>query len=100
MNNQDSLTVKILEKEYRVACPPAEKDSLIASADMLNRKLNEIKSKGSVIGTERIAVMAALNMSHEVLNGRSLVDEHDDLNTRMDNLSERIDNTMREIKLI
>ena len=100
MNNQESLTIKILEKEYRVACPPAEKDSLIASADMLNKKLNEIKSKGSVIGTERIAVMAALNMSHELLNGRALISEHGELNTRIENLSERIDNGMREIKLI
>lgn len=100
MNNQESLTIKILEKEYRVSCPPDEKDGLIASADMLNKKLNEIKSKGSVIGTERIAVMAALNMSHELLNGRSLITEHDELNNRIENLSEKIDNGMREIKLI
>jgi len=100
LNKQDSLTIKVLGKEYRVACPPEEKDSLIASANMLNEKLDEIKSKGSVIGTERIAVMAALNMSHEVINGYALVDEHDELNQRIDRLSERIDNTMREIKLI
>ncbi len=100
MDNQDSLTIKILEKEYRVACPAEEKDSLNASATILNEKLVQIKNKGSVISTERIAVMAALNMSHEILNGQSLVDEHSNLNNRIDNLSERIDNTMREIKLI
>ena len=100
MDNQDSLTIKVLEKEYRVACPPEEKESLIASATILNEKLMQIKSKGSVISTERIAVMAALNMSHEILNGKGLVDEHADLNDRIDSLSERIDNTMREIKLI
>ncbi len=100
MDNQDSLTIKVLEKEYRVACPPEEKESLIASATILNEKLMQIKSKGSVISTERIAVMAALNMSHEILNGKELVGEHADLNDRIDSLSERIDNTMREIKLI
>lgn len=100
MDNQDSLTIKVLEKEYRVACPPEEKESLIASATILNEKLMQIKSKGSVISTERIAVMAALNMSHEILNGKDLVGEHADLNDRIDSLSERIDNTMREIKLI
>ena len=100
MNKQESLTIKILEKEYRVACPAEEKENLLASANMLNEKLNEIKQKGSVIGTERIAVMAALNMSHELLNGHALVEEHAELNDRIDSLSEKIDNTMRNIKLI
>jgi cell division protein ZapA len=100
VNNQESLVIKILEKEYRVACPAEEKESLIASANMLNKKLTEIKQKGSVIGTERIAVMAALNMSHELLNGHALIEEHAELNDRIDSLSEKIDNTMRNIKLI
>ena len=100
MKDQESLSIKILEKEYRVACPAEEKESLLASANMLNEKLNEIKQKGSVIGTERIAVMAALNMSHELLNGNAIVEEHAELNDRIDSLSEKIDNTMRNIKLI
>ena len=100
MKDQESLSIKILEKEYRVACPAEEKESLLASANMLNKKLNEIKQKGSVIGTERIAVMAALNMSHELLNGNAIVEEHAELNDRIDSLSEKIDNTMRNIKLI
>lgn len=100
MKNQESLTIKILEKEYRVACPAEEQESLIASANMLNEKLNEIKQKGSVIGTERIAVMAALNMSHELLNGHEIIEQNAELNDRIDSLSEKIDNTMRNIKLI
>ena len=100
MKDQESLSIKILEKEYRVACPPEEKETLLASANMLNEKLNEIKNKGSVIGTERIAVMAALNMSHELLSSQALIDEHAELNDRINSLSEKIDNTMRNIKLI
>ena len=100
MKDQESLSIKILEKEYRVACPAEEKEKLLASAHMLNEKLNEIKNKGSVIGTERIAVMAALNMSHELLNGKTLIEEHAELNDRIDSLSEKIDNSMRNIKLI
>ena len=100
MKDQDSLSIKILEKEYRVACPAEEKENLLASASMLNEKLDEIKQRGSVIGTERIAVMVALNMSHELLNGKALVEEHAELNDRIDSLSEKIDNTMRNIKLI
>lgn len=100
MKDQESLSIKILEKEYRVSCPAEDKESLLASANLLNEKLNEIKQKGAVIGTERIAVMAALNMSHELLNSQSLVDEHAGLNERIDSLSEKIDKTMRNIKLI
>jgi len=89
-----------MEKEYRIACPEEEKDNLRASADLLNDKLGEIKQQGSVIGTERIAIMAALNMSHEILHSQSLVVEHGDLNQRIDELSERISSSMRDIQLI
>ena len=99
MKNQESLSITILDKEYRVACPPGEQDSLRASADELNKKLSEIKDKGSVIGTERIAIMAALNLCHEMLTGQTLQAEHTELNTRIDTLSEKIDSSMREFQL-
>ena len=100
MSKAEPLTIKIMEKEYRIACPEEEKDNLRASADLLNEKLDEIKQAGSVIGTERIAIMAALNMSHEILHSQSLVTEHSDLNQRIDELSERISHSMRDIQLI
>lgn len=100
MNKAEPLTVKIMDKEYRIACPEEEKDNLRASADLLNEKLNEIKQSGSVIGTERIAIMTALNMSHEILHNQSLVTEHGELNQRIDDLSERISNSMRDIQLV
>ncbi|MBE9567336.1 MAG: cell division protein ZapA [Proteobacteria bacterium] len=100
MNKAEPLTIKIMDKEYRVACPPDEKDNLLASADLLNEKLMEIKKQGSVIGTERIAIMAALNLSHDILHSQSLVTRHDDLNQRIDKLSERISDSMRDIQLI
>jgi cell division protein ZapA len=87
-------------KEYRIACPDEEKDNLRASADLLNEKLDEIKDQGSVIGTERIAIMTALNMSHEILHNQSLVTEHSDLNKRIDDISERISESMRDIQLV
>lgn len=89
-----------MDKEYRIACPEDEKDNLKASADLLNEKLDEIKQQGSVIGSERIAIMAALNMSHEILHSQSLVVEHSDLNQRIDELSKHISHSMRDIQLI
>jgi cell division protein ZapA len=100
MNKAEPLTIKIMDKEYRIACPEEEKDNLRASAALLNEKLDEIKQAGSVIGTERIAIMAALNLSHEILHSQSLVVEHGDLNQRIDELSERISTSMRDIQLV
>ncbi len=100
MNRSEPLTITIMDKEYRVACPEEEKDNLKASANLLNSKLREIKQQGSVIGTERIAIMAALNICHEILLNKALTAEHDDLNQRIDALSERINDSMSNIQLI
>ena len=100
MSKTEPLTIKILGKEYRIGCPEEEKDNLRASADLLNEKLDEIKNQGSVIGSERIAIMAALNMSHDILHSKTITDENSDLNERMDALSERISDSMRDIQLI
>ena len=100
MSKTEPLTIKILEKEYRIGCPEEEKENLRASANLLNEKLNEIKQQGTVLGTERIAIMAALNMSHEILHNESQITEHNDLNQRIDALSERITESMRDIQLL
>ena len=100
MNKAEPLTIKIMEKEYRIACPEEEKDNLRASADLLNEKLNEIKKQGSVIGSERIAIMTALNMSHEILHSQSITSERNELDERLETLSERITKSMRNIQLI
>ena len=100
MNKTEPLTIKIMDKEYRIGCPEVEKDNLRASARLLNEKLNEIKKQGSVLGSERIAIMTALNMSHEILHSQSISTEHGELNERIDALSERITQSMREIQLV
>lgn len=65
--NNGTVTVNILDRDYQVACKPEERDVLLNSARYLNDKMREIKTNGSVIGVERIAVMAALNLAHELL---------------------------------
>ena len=64
------VTVRLLDKEYQVACPEDEREALLESADMLNRKMKEIRDSGKV-GVDRIAVMAALNLCHEMLQGKA-----------------------------
>lgn len=69
--NVRQLTVQILDKEYRVACQPDEEAALHDAARFLNQKMQEIRDRGRVIGIDRIAVMAALNLAHELLQGRT-----------------------------
>ena len=61
------VTVRILEKEYQIACPAGEKANLVASAELLNSKMREIRDSGKVVGLDRVAVMAALNPADELL---------------------------------
>lgn len=74
--SQQSTTVevKILDKEYLVACPEEERDALLRAARHLDTKMREIRSSGKVFGTERIAVMAALNITHELLERDTMSD--------------------------
>jgi cell division protein ZapA len=65
--SNETVSVKILDKDYQVACPADERVALVQSAQVLDERMRMIKSSGGVIGLERIAVMAALNLSHELL---------------------------------
>ncbi len=65
------VSVRILEKEYQFACAIDERAALLDSAEYLNAEMKKIRDSGKVIGLDRIAVMAALNMANELLKGRS-----------------------------
>ena len=90
------ITVQILDKEYRIACPEGEEDALRESANFLNKRILEVRETGKVIGPDRITVMAALNLAHEFLSERS---EHQiytsNINNRVRTLHERIDSAIR-----
>ncbi len=61
------VSIRILEKEYQVSCPADEKADLVASAELLDQKMREIRDSGKVVGLDRVAVMAALNIANELL---------------------------------
>ncbi|MCB1743086.1 MAG: cell division protein ZapA [Gammaproteobacteria bacterium] len=60
-----AVTIQVLDKEYMVSCPPEEKDALLASARALDARMRQVREAGKVLGTERVAVMTALNLIHE-----------------------------------
>ena len=61
------LQINIMGRDFRVACPDEDQKGLLEAVDYLNKKMQEIKGGGKVIGLERIAIMAALNIAHEFL---------------------------------
>ena len=67
MSQTNTVTVKILDKDYQVSCPPEREAELVISAKYLDKQMRGIRDSGKVIGLERIAVMAALNISYELL---------------------------------
>lgn len=62
-----TVTVRIMGREYTVACPQEEHEALVASADFLNERMNAVRRRGKALGAERIAVMVALNLARELL---------------------------------
>jgi cell division protein ZapA len=66
-NSTRSLDVKILDHEFRVACPEDERAELLDSVAYLDKKMREIRDAGKIASVERITIMAALNITHELL---------------------------------
>jgi cell division protein ZapA len=91
------ISVRVLEKEYQVACPVEERSDLLDSAEYLNSKMREIRDAGNVVGLDRIAVMAALNIANELLKlrnqDRSLNSE---VGTRIKQLRERVETALTQ----
>jgi cell division protein ZapA len=65
-----TLEVSLLGRDYKVACKERERAELVEAVSLLDRRMREIRDSGRVVGTERIAVMAALNLAHELLRER------------------------------
>lgn len=63
------VTIRILDKDYMVACPEGEQDALVAAARRVDREMRKVRDSGKVLGTDRIAVMVALNLAHELMHG-------------------------------
>lgn len=93
------VTVRILEKEYHVACPAEEKADLLAAADMLNGKMREIRDSGKVVGLDRVAVMAALNIANDLLKAQGRDQELKDIvGLRIKAMRERLDSALGPAK--
>jgi len=93
--SKNAVKIMILDKEYRVACPDDEKEALEASVKHLSAKMSEIRSGGKVVGIDRIAVMAGLNLAHEAIqSGTAKSGAEDSTGARLRELNTRIEDAL------
>jgi cell division protein ZapA len=91
----NAVSISILGKEYLIACQEEEKSQLLASAGYLDKKMREIRDHGKVIGSDRIAVMAALNIAHELLHNKGdLVVANPDVEGRIRTIQQKIEEAL------
>jgi cell division protein ZapA len=92
------VSVHILDKEYYIACKKEERDGLRASAQYLDKRMREIRQSGRIIGADRIAVIAALNITHELLEQRGACERiEQDVNQRIRGLQKKIESALDDI---
>jgi len=95
MSAGDPVSVQILDKEYLIACPPEEQDDLQRAATLLNQRLKQIREQGKVMGTERLVIMAALNMANELAKISSREERAtSELGTRVRSMRERVERAL------
>lgn len=89
------VSVRILDKEYQVACPAEERTDLLDSAEILNNKMREIRDSGRIVGLDRIAVMAALNMANDLIHAKARDQELEGgISDRLKLISDRVENVL------
>jgi len=100
-NEPNPVTVNILGKDYRVACPPEERDGLLQSAAFLDEKMREIRDRGRTTGSDNVAIMAALNITHELMQKQGMNEQVDSgLSARVKNLQSKIEAALSSARQI
>jgi cell division protein ZapA len=85
------VTVRILDKDFHVACPPDERDDLLLAANFLNGKLRELKEQAKGAGADRIMVIAALNIANELVKLKARSEQDGKVGVRLKNLRDKVD---------
>ncbi len=88
-----TVSVRILDKEYQVSCPADEVDELTASAKHLDAQMRQIRESGAVVGLDRMAVIAALNITHDLLRLR---EDSESTSQRISALAKRLDDALQD----
>lgn len=98
MTGTETVTVRILDREYQVNCPPEEKDALMKASRMLDERMRTIRQSGTVIGLERIAVMAALNLVYDLDKAQESSREGAALNTDLKRIDDKLTVALKSLE--
>lgn len=91
MSEIKGVDVNIMGRDFTVSCTDEERPGLINAVNFLDKKMRDIRDSGKVIGVERIAIMTALNLSHELLNSKSGNVDVGDIKRRIALMQDQID---------
>ena len=99
MTDAQPISISILDKDYKVACPQGEQSALLESAKFLDGKMREMRDSGTIIGSERIAVITALNMANDLLKTNN-VDKQlgQELPPRLKDLENKISRVLEQAR--
>ncbi len=99
MTDAQPINISILDKDYKVACPPGEQSALLESAKFLDHKMREIRDTGHIMGSERIAVITALNMANDLLRTGNVDKEiGQELPPRLKDLENKISRVLEQAR--
>jgi cell division protein ZapA len=96
MNEVKGVDVNIMGRDFTVSCTDEERPGLINAVNFLDKKMRDIRDSGKIIGVERIAIMAALNLAHELLNSKSGTVDVGDFKRRIIQMQDQIDKVCTE----
>lgn len=97
MKTDTAMDVTIMGREFRVTCPEDERKGLLEAVAYLDKKMREIRDSGKIVGSERIAIMAALNITHELLTTRNREGfDMEEFKRRIDCMQAALDAVMAE----
>jgi len=96
MSAAKPVDVEIMGREFTISCTEEERQGLLDAVDYLDSKMGDIRDSGKVVGLERIAIMAALNLSHEVLNTKTGDVDIGDYKRRISAMHRQIDEAIAD----
>ncbi len=85
------VTIRILEKEYKISCPQGEHESLLISAKKVNDNMEKVRESGKALSADRVAVMAAINIAHDLVKISEKPNVDESFVNRIDEMQNSID---------
>lgn len=97
---KESVKVSIMQREFTVACTEEESQSVVEAAAYLDKQMRAVSGGAKVLGIERCAIMAGLNISYELLALRKSVEDGEQMSSRLENLHRQIDDVVTNIQQV